>query len=61
MNSYLSIVLETKKKGVEEGAAEEKRPARLLVRIHELAKAQLFPVYPHSKKIETPADMQMKH
>jgi len=38
MNSYSNIVLETKK-GVEGRTAEEKRPARRSVRIHELSQS----------------------
>lgn len=55
MNSYSSIVLETKK-GVEGGKAEEERPARLM----SSGRAWLLPEFPYSKAA-APADRHEKH
>lgn len=55
VNSYSSIVLETKK-GVEGGEAEEERPARLT----SSGRAWLLPEFPYSKAA-APADRHEKH
>lgn len=55
LNSYSSIVLETKK-GVEGGEAEEERPARLM----SSGRARLLPEFPHSEPA-APADRDKKH